>query len=432
MKIISLEASNVKRLSAVSVAADGAPVVVVGGDNGHGKSSLLDSIAYAFAGKSAIPEKPVREGAKKAEIVIKLDGDPALIIQRRFTKKGTTLEVFEDRESGRSKLTTPQAVLDALCSRVAFDPLSFTRLKPSQQVDALKELLGIDTDEIDSEIGTLFDERTMAGRELRQAEGQYGSFPDFGGVPDAPIDVAALSEKVEEAVAHNAHIRQLESDVANQRRHCDYTQSAAEDLRDRAAELRAEANALEADAKKKDGENNKATKDLNAMVADMESLEEIPLESLREELAEASQTNERIAQKAEAARTKKRLDNLREQHEALSRKIDSLRERRVAMIDEAKWPVDGLSFGEGGVEFNGLPFEQASSAEQLRIAVAIGCAVNPELRIMLIRDGSLLDKKSMAILSKLAEETNSQLWIERVSKGKECTVVIEDGSISHD
>ena len=50
MKIIRLKAENVKRLHAVEITPEG-EVVVVAGKNGAGKSSVLDAITYALAGK---------------------------------------------------------------------------------------------------------------------------------------------------------------------------------------------------------------------------------------------------------------------------------------------------------------------------------------------------------------------------------------------
>ncbi len=54
--IVSLEASNVKRLRAVSIDASGKPAVIIGGRNEQGKSSVLDSIVYCLGGKPDIPQ----------------------------------------------------------------------------------------------------------------------------------------------------------------------------------------------------------------------------------------------------------------------------------------------------------------------------------------------------------------------------------------
>ena len=55
--------------------------------------------------------------------------------------------------------------------------------------------------------------------------------------------------------------------------------------------------------------------------------------------------------------------------------------------------------------------------------------MNPKLKILLIRDGSLLDEDNLKMVAEMAEEEGGQLWLERVGEGKECQVIIEDGRI---
>ncbi len=90
MKLISLKAENFLRLHAVEIAPDGA-VVQISGANGSGKSSVLNALVCALAGKEAIPADPVRHGAEEAEIVVDL-GD---IIVRRVIRpdRSTALTV---------------------------------------------------------------------------------------------------------------------------------------------------------------------------------------------------------------------------------------------------------------------------------------------------------------------------------------------------
>ena len=52
--IVTLEAENIKRLKAVEITPEG-NLVVVGGKNAQGKSSVMDSIAYALGGKKLVP-----------------------------------------------------------------------------------------------------------------------------------------------------------------------------------------------------------------------------------------------------------------------------------------------------------------------------------------------------------------------------------------
>lgn len=76
-----------------------------------------------------------------------------------------------------------------------------------------------------------------------------------------------------------------------------------------------------------------------------------------------------------------------------------------------------------------MPFDQASSAEQLRTSVAIAMAANPKLRVIRVQDGSLLDEEAMRILAEMAQAADYQVWIERVGVSGGVAIVIEDGTV---
>ena len=51
------------------------------------------------------------------------------------------------------------------------------------------------------------------------------------------------------------------------------------------------------------------------------------------------------------------------------------------------------------------------------------------LRVMLVREGSLLDAESMKTLESIAAEHGAQVWVECVTNGEAVGVVIEDGEV---
>jgi hypothetical protein len=117
----------------------------------------------------------------------------------------------------------------------------------------------------------------------------------------------------------------------------------------------------------------------------------------------------------------------------LTKRLDDITAAKAKQIADAKYPIQGLGFSSlGTVTFNGIPFEQLSTAQRLKISAAIGFALNPKLRVMLIRDGSVMDENTLAELIKVAEAHDTQLWIERVGKtldGELPGVIIEDGTV---
>jgi hypothetical protein len=79
-------------------------------------------------------------------------------------------------------------------------------------------------------------------------------------------------------------------------------------------------------------------------------------------------------------------------------------------------PVKGLAFDEENVTFRDLPLSEGNipTSQLIGIGLKIGMALNPNLRLLVIRDGSLLDDKTMKFILKTCEEKGYQLLIEVV------------------
>ena len=160
----------------------------------------------------------------------------------------------------------------------------------------------------------------------------------------------------------------------------------------------------------------------------------IELSSIRASLDAAKVTNAAAdlyrrtkVQKAELAAEAARLDA---ESEALTKRMADRQKQKLNALASAKMPVEGLSFCNGVVTYNGLPYDQASDAERLRVSVAIAMATNPKLRVILVRNGSLLDEKGIRMLADLAQEKDYQIWLERVDSTGKVGVVLVDGEVA--
>jgi hypothetical protein len=64
------------------------------------------------------------------------------------------------------------------------------------------------------------------------------------------------------------------------------------------------------------------------------------------------------------------------------------------------------------------------------VSVAIGLALNPKLKVLLVRNGNLLDDDGLKALSEMADASGAQVWMELVTKDAGgVTVMIEDGHV---
>ncbi len=426
MKITRLTAQNVKRLTAVEITPDGS-LVVVGGQNGAGKSSVLDSIMYVLAGVKSIPDRPIRDGAKSGTITVELDGERKLTVTRKLTTSGGSLEI---RMADGSKASSPQAILDELCGKIAFDPLAFTRLKPLEQAAMLRELVGLDFSAADDERKRLYDERTVINRDVKSLQAQIDAIPSDETAPKEEVSVADLMTELETAQATNREradaiqvAAEAEQDISELAREAKQIVVDIENLRRQVRNAEDELNANAEARKKADAVATARRATANAKPA-------IDCDPITERITSADTVNERVRASQERKRLARDYVARCGDSEGLDSQIDNIDANKQRDMTAAEWPVDGLGFNEAGITMNGLPFEQASSAESLRVSAAIGLALNPELPVLLIRDGSLLDESSLRMIAEMAAaKEDGQVWVERVGEGAECSVIIEDGHV---
>ena len=448
-KIIRFEATNIQRLKAVEIFPDGR-LVVLGGNNDAGKSSVLQSICMALGGKNYVPEVPIREGQTKASVVIETQD---LIVTRKFSAStGTSLTVTT---KNGMPLSSPQAVLDKLVGKLSFDPLEFSRMasrEPKKAAEVVRKLVGLDFTEMDNKRAALYAQRTDKNREATQLSARLTSMPFHSDAPAELVDVEALTSMVKAARQANATneknrvgliagpteaIRVAEQDIYG-------LQSKILNSNQRLAEIDAEILALQSKRtrigtelaeQKEQLETAQLRRSTNVAVLNeaQETVKQIvdeDVNALVDKMGQAETINAKVRANKERHKLKLELADVESASSALTTKIEEIDTEKTRLLSEAKFPVPEISFNDSGVLLNGLPFAQGSTAMQIRASMAISLAMNPELRIVLIKDASLLDENSMKVIAEMAEQADSQIWLEVVTNDpKRATVIIEDGSV---
>ena len=92
--------------------------------------------------------------------------------------------------------------------------------------------------------------------------------------------------------------------------------------------------------------------------------------------------------------------------------------------------MPGLSFDETGLKLEGVPFAQTAKSEQLRVAVAMSVASDPNLRVILFRDASLYDQENFEALRDMAEAYDLQVFAEVVGDDERATVLMSEGEVA--
>ena len=437
LRIIRLEASNVKRLRAVEITPKG-DLVTVAGKNGNGKTSVLDSILWALGGGRVIQWKPIRDGEAKAKIVLDLGNADGLqlIVTRTFTAKddgefttGLTIKT-PDGMSPKGE----QSFLNQLIGSLSFDPSEFIRAKPDEQVRLLKGIVAIadpeaDFDAVAKRRQKAFESRADVNRDVQRLKGVVASLAED---PDAPAEAVSMNDLITKL----DRCRQAKLDVATHLREVEAKRTAADvmdqeaqDADDEAERLSVLISGYRREAEEKRADAIAAREAATALEAKPPALDGDELE-IRDRMGDVDKLNARHLAAQQRQQAVEDLEAAVARASKLTAAIDEADIEVIEMIARADLPVSGLAMTPETVTLRGVPFNQASDAEQLRAALALAMAANPKLRVIRIRDGSLLDEDAIAVIREVAGSEGFQIWMESVYGGDQPdAIILENGMV---
>ncbi len=428
--ILKFKAVNVKNISQIEIDTQGNPVVRVVGDNEVGKSSVIDSVAMLLGGADKIPGKPIREGASKANIIAHTQD---YIIERVITNKSTTLHV--KNADGSKPNLPPQALLDSMLNNIDFDdPIDFMRKKPKDQIETLKSLAGIDFSSLNIDRDNAYNKRTDENRKAVELKAQleHTEFYQSADIPVEEISMESVLSELDMAEKINEEINKIKEKaiaLKNDLKDHDFIIQQKEIgikenekqiilLNEQIAKLNDEA--LETVRKV-----DITTGEIEKGIGDLKQLIEPDIPAIKDKIKNVEIINRKVRSNLEYNSLRKKYTIALDKSDEFTGTICAINSQKKTMLENAKFPVPGLSFTDENVILNGIPFDQASTAAQLRVGVAIGLAMNPQLRVILIRDGSLLGEKSMKMLTEMIKDNDAQVWIEQVSNDDQVKIIIE-------
>ena len=451
MNIVKLQAENIKRIVAVEITPDGA-LVQITGRNGAGKSSVLDSIWWALAGERSHQSAPIRKGEDTARIKLDLG---EVVVTRHFTRRAgadgapgpvTTRITVENAEGAR--FPSPQKMLDSLLGSLSFDPLAFARASDREQVEQLAGLCGVDMAAVERANKSDYERRRDCNRDAKQKRAAASQIEVPADTPDAELSVGKLVQEIRDAEAGNrereserrqrerdeANVRALRADADNSERQAaleiEKARVKADDLRRHAsAVLRAgdeTAKSYQEESRVCQGKADQLVQKYTALPPVDPDTDTAPIQ---EQIADAERVNRDVM----AAERRRALSDVaaawEEQAKALTASMDARRQKVSDAIAAADVGIDGLAIADGRVTLDGFPIDQASDAARLRLSCAIAMRGDAKLKVLRVRDGSLLDADSLVLLQQMAEAAGYQVWIEMVDATGKIGIVIEDGRV---
>ena len=441
LKIIRFTAENIKKLTAVTISPTG-NMVVLTGKNGSGKTSVLDAIWWALEGLMVVQDQPIKKGADTARI--KLDmGD--IIVTRTFKRDGEDGDKFTSTLTVESyegaKYPSPQSMLDSLVGELSFDPLAFARMDDGTKFDVLKSFVkGFDFAQYDKDQKNDFEVRTAVNRKAKEAKALADTLNVPDNAPTEPVDVDALVTKLAEVGAEAARIEKANTLQTNKVTDAENVLQKLEDERDitetKIRETEEAIQKLQLDLHDLNNTFHTVKQEVEEAKLKVEKVRSLPLQAppssdaIKAQVDEAKTLNASWELRVRKDRALEDVKDLTAKAGELTKAMDDRTAAKLTAIQEAKMPLDGLTLTEDNQVFlNGVPFSQGSDAEQLRASVALGMSMNPSIKVLRVRDGSLLDEDGMKALSDMAELNGFQVWIERVDGSGKVGIVLENGAV---
>lgn len=197
MKINKLEIENVKRIKAVKVEPKANGLTVIGGNNNQGKTSVLDSIAWALGGERYKPSQATREGSvipPTLHIVM----NNGLVVERKG--KNSALKVTDPNGQKAG-----QQLLNEFVEQLALDLPKFMEASGTEKAKILLQIIGVGPQlaQFEQQEEELYQERLYIGRTADQKEKFAKEQPYFADAPKDLISASELIRQQQEILARN-------------------------------------------------------------------------------------------------------------------------------------------------------------------------------------------------------------------------------------
>lgn len=422
VRITRLELENVKRVKALSFEPNGG-LNVIGGDNANGKTSVLDAICFALGGEKHRPSNLQREGSM-AEAYIKVELSNGLIVERKGKNASLTVKDPSGKKAG-------QSLLDSFVEQFAIDLPKFLNQKGKERCETLLKILGIGEKlaELEKREKLAYDERTAMGRIADQKGKFFKEMPWHDDAPETPVTPTEIMERQKLILTKNAENDRLRAEVAklagiveNAKIKHGLAQNSVEHLERQLANARqAEAETSQA-VKEAEGNHIKA----HALAI---GLVDEDLSNLEAQLKGIEDINAKVRANLDKQRAEEDSKTYKKQADALTAKVEAVRQERMDLLKGADMPLPGLSVDDGELTLDGKKWDCMSGKEQIWASVAIVRKLNPECGFILIDGLEQFDSKNLAEFGEYLKSVGLQAITTRVSKGDECSIVIEDGSV---
>ncbi len=392
MKIIEVNIEKFKVLKDVEFKPEGRNIILTG-ENGTGKSSLMQFIKIALGDNKNLPD--ITEG--KGYVIADNNGrEYTFTLNYKGGKPVVTVKgddgIVDDKKS----------VIRQLVGGVEFDIDEFVKMSDStagqkKQVEIYKSLFDQETIEflaqLEKKVEMDYNHRTEINREIKQLNGAIETHKMHRqDLVTKEVDVAELSKSIDTANTNNSNFQRV-SDGVNS------TLSLIEDL---------ERQLVAAKAKLKEGQDWLKGKKI------------IDVSELVNQMTEAADINEKFRLSNDYTEKKKQLKICNEHVEDLTVVIEGSRQaiqdtiRDINVIPDLTFDADTLLYKNVPVQIGTM-----STGEIEELGYRINMEMNKNIGVLFVRNSNILGQKKLDAIEKMAKDNNWQIFWEEVVRGQE-------------
>jgi len=414
IKINKLEIENVKRVKAVKLEPSQNGLTIVGGNNNQGKTSVLDAIAWALGGDTYRPSQASREGSVTPPY-LHLVLSNGLIVERKG--KNSDLKVIDPKGEKAG-----QQLLNSFIEKLALDLPKFMEASDTEKATTLLNIIGVGKElaEIEEQEKSVYNERLAIGRIADQKK-KFADEQEY--FPDAPKDLISASELIQqqqEILARNGENQRKRNNLAVISNQKHRLSDEIKLLEGQIAELY-----TKLDEKKQSYE--RVAKDEETAQKTVSELIDESTEELEKNLAHIEEINRKVRINLDKDKAEDDAREYQVQYDNLTIKLNNVREQKTELLNDANLPLPELTVIEGKLKYKGQEWDNMSGSDRLKVSTAIVRKLNPECGFVLIDKLEQMDLDTLKEFGEWLEQEGLQAIATRVSKGDECSIIIEDG-----
>lgn len=409
IKINKLEIENVKRIKAVKMEPTASGLTIVGGNNNQGKTSVLDSIAWALGGEKYRPSQPQREGSTippTLHIVL----NNGLIVERKG--KNSSLKVTDP--SGNKG---GQQLLNEFVEHLALDLPKFMEASGREKAQTLLKIIGVGDQlaVLDQQEKEMYNKRLAIGQIADQKEKFAKEQPYYSDAPKELISPSDLIRQQQEILAKNGENQRKRDQVKKYEDSIYFLRQSVDGMKEQLAEE---------EKKLREAEENLRIAQMNAQDLQDESTAE-----LEASISNIEEINRKVRANMDKDKAEEDAREYRDQYNALTADINKTRNAKTDLLQSAELPLPELSVKDGELIYKGQQWDNMSGSDRLKVSTAIVRKLNPKCGFVLLDKLEQMDIQTLNEFGKWLEQEGLQAIATRVSTGDECSIIIEDGYV---